>query len=178
MNQLLNIKIEYKNGKPETLVIDDVRFNRFDLLAFATRTDDKKLAWAILKTASQLFHWQDDQTFNALYGSVAMEVTRDFQNNEFRIHQRFNEQVTRLFGNNAKVITKINYIHHQPDSWICINNEEIPVEMKLKKFDKRALSQLLRYMKHYNSSKGIAVGSKLDVDLPENITFISTDQLR
>lgn len=176
MNQLT--KIEYKNEKPEFLVLDGEKLNRFDLLAIASRTNDEKFAWEIMNLASKLFHWQNDHTFNSLYGSVAIEITVDNQNNEFRIHQKFNEQVNELFGSDAKIIKRINDIHHQPDSWVSIYGENIPVEMKLNKFNQKALNQLLRYMKFYDSPKGIAVGSELDIDLPKNINFISTNQLR
>src|SRR5690625_5381955 len=153
MNQL--IKIEYKNGKPEFLVIDGKKLSRFDLLAIASKANDEEIAWNIMNLVSRLFHWEDDHTFNSLYGSVAIEITVDNKNDEFSIHRKFNEQVNDLLGSDAKIIKRINDIHHQPDSWVSIKGEHIPVEMKLNKFNQKALKQLLRYMEFYNSQKGI-----------------------
>lgn len=172
------IKIEYKNGKPEYLVVDGEKLSRFDLLALASRTDDKKFAWKIMNIASILFHWQDDHTFNSLYGSVAIQITVDNQINEFTIHQKFSERVKELLGNDAKIIKRIDDVHHRPDFWVRLNGEDIPVEIKLNKFNQKALNQLLRYMNFYETSKGIAVGSELDVQLPDNIIFISSEKLR
>src|SRR5690625_7230046 len=95
-----------------------------------------------MNLASRLFHWQDDHTFNSLYGSVAIEITVDNKNDEFSIHRKFNEQVNDLLGSDAKIIKRINDIHHQPDSWVSIKGEHIPVEMKLNKFNQKALKQL------------------------------------
>ena len=58
-----------------------------------------------------------------------------------------------------------------------INGEDVPVEMKLGTFNKKALTQLQRYISHYGSLSGIAVGESLKVVLPDNITFISIDRL-
>ncbi|MCB6771120.1 hypothetical protein LI095_10355, partial [Veillonella atypica] len=83
----------YKNGKPEFIVINGSRLSRFDILAMASNSDDKEFAWELIKIASQLFHWQGDATFNSLYDSVVTKLVVDHENNEFKLHQKFNEQV-------------------------------------------------------------------------------------
>src|SRR5690625_6076404 len=95
-------KIEYKHGKSECLVIDGKKLSRFDLLAIASKANDEEIAWNIMNLASRLFHWQDDHTFNSLYGSVAIEITVDNKNNEFSIHRKFNEQVNDLLGSRSE----------------------------------------------------------------------------
>src|SRR5690625_4448058 len=150
-------KIEYKNGKPEFLVIDGKKLSRFDLLAIASKANDEEIAWNIMNLASRLFHWQDDHTFNRLYGSVAIEITVDNKNNEFSIHRKFNEQVNNYLGSDAKIRKRINDIHHKADSWVSIKGEHIPVEMKLNNFNKKPWNQQLDFWKFLISKKVIVV---------------------
>lgn len=179
MNQLTKMfEVVNKDGKPDFVLINGQNFNRYDLLALAADSDTKEIARNILKLASHLFHWQEDDTFNTLYGSVSIEIANDFKNDEFSIHHRFNSRVKDLIGEQAKIVKRVNDIHHQPDSWVLHNGNYIPVEMKKEKFNQKALDQLQRYMDFYDSYFGIAVGSELTVGLPYNIKFISTKKLR
>lgn len=176
MNQLQTFS---KNGKYEGIKIDDMKFNRFDMLAMAYEAsfDNEELAWEILNIASKMFHPQGDTTFNKLYGVVAMDIVRNNLKTEASIYPRFKKSVKSLFGENAKILKKKNNPKHQPDSWIRVNNQDIPVEIKLNQFNEKALKQLQRYMRFYKCKKGIAVGSSLSVVLPENIVFISINEL-
>jgi putative transposon-encoded protein len=172
-------KVIMKDGKYEGIEIDGIKLNRFDLLALASETafDDEKLAWQIMNIASIMFHPQDDKTFNVLYGAVAMDIARKNYVTEASLYPLFEKAVKKLFGNNAEIVKKSNNPKHQPDAWVRIENQYIPVEIKLHSFDKKALSQLQRYMNFYNCKQGIAVGNSLMVDLPENIIFISINEL-
>lgn len=60
---------------------------------------------------------------------------------------------------------------HQPDAWVLIDGEECPVEAKKGEFNAKALKQLLRYMKVFGASKGVAVAKSLKTPLPENVVF-------
>lgn len=63
---------------------------------------------------------------------------------------------------------------HRIDIWLTDSKGvSIPVEMKLRNFNKSALDQLQRYMKFYKCDKGIAVARSLKVELPKNIEFIN-----
>jgi hypothetical protein len=75
----------------------------------------------------------------------------------------------------SSVINKINNSKHKPDCWIYFNNEEVPCEAKLGDFNSTALNQLQRYIKFYSTSKGIAIGRRLTVKLPDNIMFFNYD---
>lgn len=175
MNRLA--KIEYRNGTPEFLVIDGNKLSRFDLLAMAADSEDEKFAWEVMKIASKLFHWQDDKTFNSLYGSVAMEIVSNFIVDEFTVHQMFYDYIAKL--PNARIIKRKNNPAHQPDAWVICDEEFLmPVEIKLKDFNHKSLKQLKRYMDFYNCGFGIAVAKNLKVKLPENIKFISISELR
>ena len=78
---------------------------------------------------------------------------------------------------NCVVIRKKCTTQNRPDSWVRVNGEEIPVEIKLNSFDKKALRQLERYMFAFGANKGIAVGDNLSVKLPRNIEFIPLSDL-
>lgn len=178
-NQEKFFKVIRKDGKYDGLEIDGVKLNRFDLLALASEIafDDKKLAWQIMKVASIMFHPQDDKTFNVLYGTVAMDIARQNYKTEASLYPKFEKAIKKLFGDRAEIIKKINNPKHQPDAWVRLEDQDIPVEMKLHSFDKKALKQLQRYMNFYSCKKGIAVGNSLTVDLPENIVFIPISKL-
>ncbi|NMB41003.1 MAG: hypothetical protein GX996_03610 [Firmicutes bacterium] len=161
------------------LFAGDIKIDRFSMLALASKFayEDDEYAWEILNLASKLFHHQNDFVFNELYRAVAMEITRVNLKGESDLYPVFNRNANKVLGVNAKVIKRRNNPKHQPDSWIRINGEDIPVEIKLNKFDNRALSQLKRYMNFYECSKGIAVANELTVKLPQNIQFISLERL-
>lgn len=68
-----------------------------------------------------------------------MEITRNNSINEFTIHEIFKENINNIFNGKAKQIIKKNNMRHIPDVWIEIDDEEIPVEIKLHEFNKKAL---------------------------------------
>lgn len=72
---------------------------------------------------------------------------------------------------NLTFINKTNHPLHIPDGWVLIEGVACPLEAKRGEFDRKALSQLKRYMSHFKSPYGIAVASKLTVELPDNIFF-------
>ena len=176
----LYIRIVELDGKPSFVEMGGMTFNQFELLALASRAADESTDAAkdILKFASMLFHWQDDWAFKELYGLIAMNVARISMNSEIDLYGQFESCLTKLFGDNAKVIRRKNNPRHIPDSWVRIDDEDIPVEVKLHKFNSKALNQLQRYMDIYGCSKGIAVGEKATVDLPDNIIFVSIDEIK
>lgn len=155
------------------------KIDRFDLLACAARAKSKEEAWECLHLASILFHPQDDETFNILYGEVAMGVTRTFCENEFTIQRIFKENVEKILGSEYHLLKeKKNNPKHIPDAWVTYKGQEIPVEVKYNKFDKKALKQLERYMKVYKSKMGIAIGNDLEVNIPANIRFVSISEIK
>ena len=176
----IEVKVIEVIGDTKYLLINGEKINKFELLALASKISnkDKKTAWEVLKLASMLYHPEDDFAFNELYGAVAMDITRKSIERECDIYSRFDKNIKKLFGSNARVIKKENSPRHIPDRWVSIEGNIMPVEIKLHKFDRRALSQLKRYMDFYNCTHGIAVAKTLDVNLPENITFISIDELK
>lgn len=182
--QVLNIAgfdgtagIEFFEDKPAYLIINGSKIDRFRLLAMADKANNEKTAWEFMKIASKLFHPQDDETFNTLYGCVALNIAFSFAKDEYYIHSIFKKNIKKLLGNDAEIVRVKNNPKHIPDAWVKQNNEMIPVEMKFNEFGLKALNQLTRYMDFYKTNKGIAVGLKLAVILPANITFIPIKQI-
>ncbi len=98
------------------------------------------------------------------------------RNNEFHWQQVFKDVYPKI--KNVEIVDRKHDGRNIPDAWVKDKEEYIPVEVKLKHFDKSALNQLKRYMRAYNCNKGIAVAEKLTVELPENISFISHKELK
>jgi len=89
-------------------------------------------------------------------------------------YQELYKQHIKLIHPKYVLTTRKSINSKFPDAWLKDRNDEfIPMEMKKDKFNSKALKQLLGYMKTYNCEKGIAIGRTLDVDLPDNIEFIS-----
>lgn len=170
------IEVIKDNNKTE-YIMNGFKIDRFELLALADEQEDEDTAWKIMDIASKLYHWQGDDTFNCLYGAVAMDIVRHFTRDELYYHSVFKENYSKI--RNGKVVKRKTDGHNIPDAWVMdTDNNVIPVEIKLNKFDAKALKQLNRYMITYNSVKGIAVAKELSVKLPDNIEFISFPELK
>lgn len=163
------IKIIFKNGK-RTIKVNGTVIDKFELLAIANDSDNEKDAWETMNIVSIIFHPDNDPTFNSLYGAVAMSIVNRFKRNEFYYQELFKKHYPKIF--NGKIIKRNNDGKNIPDVWVKENGKEIPVEVKLCKFDKKALMQLQRYMEAYKCDKGYAVARELSVDLPSNIRFL------
>ena len=93
-------------------------------------------------------------------------------------YQELYKQHIKLIHPEYVLTTRKSINSKFPDAWLKDqNNEFIPMEMKKDKFNSKALKQLLGYMKTYNCEKGIAIGRTLEVDLPDNIEFVSLEKI-
>lgn len=171
--------LEYeKTGNRVEYYFNNEKIDRFDLLASAATSETKSQAWGRLELASKMFHFQKDETFNILYDEVALGLVRTFYENEFTIQNMFKENVEKILGSKYHLLKeKNNNPKHIPDAWVIYEDQEIPVEVKYNKFDKKALKQLQRYMKVYKSKTGIAIGRTLETNLPDNICFVSISEM-
>lgn len=170
----LDICIKTVKGKKE-VYIGGAHIDRFKLLASVCNVESKKDAWKLLDVISKTFHPLDDETFNTLYGAVAMYTSIRFAKNELSYHLLFEKNYSKI--REGKIVKKKTDGLNIPDLWVEKGDHIIPVEIKLKSFDKAALKQLKRYMIAYKSKYGIASAEKLTVDLPENIEFIPFSEL-
>ena len=181
-NETINLKV-FCGGKlnvieseSEFIVLYENRLvTQYDLLAIAASCEDKAEAWEVMNAASIVFHPLDDATFNELYGCVAMEIARTHKTDEFYYQDLFRKRYQNIRP--GEVVNNKNNGKDIPDAWVVRDGHLIPVEVKLGKFDAKALKQLRRYMSAYASDSGIAVGRQLAVKLPHSIEFISLEEL-
>lgn len=171
------VTLLFIDKKLNEIVINGITYSKFDLLALAARRENKKSAIDILQLASKLFHWQDDPTFNTIYGAVAMLITMENIENEATIYSLFSKNVKNVLGEDVAIVKRKNDNRHIPDFWVETKNGVIPIEIKYRDFNLKALHQLSRYISFYGATGGIAVGRNLTVELPENITFVSIEAL-
>ena len=176
----------FKNEKFKDMDFSE-QLQRFGLmaayLAMAAELADKGLK----KSAERILHFacnecsgyiSESDLFLSLFDAVRHYIygycfDRD---NEYTYHHLFNKYAPKII-HNCRVIERKGDYHNQPDSWIELNGEEVPVEIKLGNFDKKALKQLQRYINAFNAKNGVAVGRTLTVELPDNIIFVSNNEL-
>lgn len=144
----------------------------------ADKNDDEKLAWEIMDKAWNLYGATESEKFHDLYQAVAIYLTyvRETKSCEFHFQGLFNKYA-HLLIKDCKVVKKPVSGKLIPDSWVEIGGEVMPVEVKKETFGKKALDQLERYISYYKTKGGIAVAKEIRVELPENILFISIDEL-
>lgn len=99
---------------------------------------------------------------------------------EFDIHHLFRENYSKVAA--GKVVKVKCDPHNIPDAWVEIAGVCIPVEMKLHNFNQAAVDQLRRYIDFYKVPvavfpRGIAVGASLTATLPQDMIFISIQDL-
>lgn len=116
--------------------------------------------------------------FFFLVGAVRIDISwrRNLELSEFFFQEMFKKNVSRLIAGTTIVSGKIDK-HNKPDAWVDLNGELIPVEVKNEAFDKNAMKQINRYISFFGCKRGIAIGTKLSVELPHNVLFFSTDQV-
>lgn len=149
----------------------------YHLLAEATQ-QTKKAGLQIIKYVRDLFCNSEifDWGLWFLSCSVMENLVAESFQNEFSIHSLFKKEYPKICA--GEIIERKNNPKHKPDVWVKRGEDFIPVEIKLKNFDKKAMDQLLRYMQFYNCDHGIAVGEELTVSLSSNIEFISIAELK
>lgn len=143
-----------------------------------TKKNDVKTAYEIMNKSWDLYCAAKSEKFILLYHAVSVYIAMEDSkfNSEFHLHYLFNKYACLLIEG-CKVVSKKANGKDIPDSWVEVNGELMPVEIKKFSFGEKAKKQLQRYISAYNAIGGVAVARTLDVDLPENITFIPVDRL-
>lgn len=155
--------------------INGIKIDKYDLLAAATNELSLERSLEIIDVADHLFGISPiDYTYfslrNCVYENIMWEKS---SRTELYYQGVFKKHVKEILGNDYELIKKTSDNKNIPDAWVNYNGEMIPVEMKIGDFDDKALRQLFRYIDKYDAKKGIAIGGKLLVEIPENIQFIS-----
>ena len=94
------------------------------------------------------------------------------------IHPLFSNGYKKFFPNMTIVEHRKKNVKIRPDFFLRDDDELIPVEIKRDSFGENAMQQLLNYMKVFDCKRGVAVGSVLCSNLPENVVFIKISELR
>ena len=135
----------------------------------STALDDPEFALRMLKNFNgpiELLELKEAVRFSAMY-----EKRQNMKSiNEFTLHDKFWKNLDSLLPGAIRIDAKSRN-GHIPDGFIELNNQSYVVEVKLEKFDAKALKQLCRYMREY-SAKGIAVARHQACKLPSDIIFI------
>lgn len=121
----------------------------------------------------------EDKKIPFLDNAIRELIFRNFMSSipkEIDIQEVAKRNISKVIEG-CQIFNRINNHKHQPDLWVTVYGEEIPVEIKVSNFNYKALEQLKRYMKFYNCEKGVAIGEKLTTKLPKNIMFISIKEL-
>lgn len=139
-------------------------------------------AWYIISNIADKIGYSccDDDTYIKLSNATKYYITliedRLCNFDEMYYQILFNKYAPDIIGDCIVVEGECDR-YNIPDSWVIVDGDLIPVEIKLGSFNKKALSQLERYIRVFEKNKGIAVGKSLNVELPNNITFIQTSKL-
>lgn len=169
------------NNENEIMEFEDITWT--DLLGLIAEEsfNDPENAFRLLKEYNKKFHYVNDNIY-FISQAVSQFVYRRYSDVicicEKDLYPMFDSCISKINDENITIIEKKMFKEHRPDRWLAIVNEEIPVEFKLHKFNSSALKQLKRYIQNYNCKFGVAIGENLTVSLPDNIVFISVNDIR
>lgn len=104
-------------------------------------------------------------------GVVALIYLHTRPERETAIRERFFRNLHEyLPGATSRPISRVD--GRVADGMIEINGRKLPVEIKRATFDRRALDQLLEYIRMYGAEGGIAAAPELSCVLPPNVQFV------
>lgn len=149
------------------------------ILSLIVGEEDYNLRENLFSLAADLFVGSECVYFLNLYHAIrvydAWEKNTD-RNNEYSLQRAFIKCADKVIEG-SKVIKGPSDRHNIPDAWLEISGEKIPVEVKLRQFNQKALEQLNRYVTVFGSKYGIAVGENLTCNLPKNYIFVSKAEI-
>lgn len=179
-DEVVNILREVgESGVDLNIVLESIIFSTICLSLSKAMDDDKKLRSIFNECGDLIDRSSLRENWYKLYGAVMIHDAwvNSLHETEYVYQSMFCKNVDKLIPD-AKCVNRKNDRHNIPDAWVELNGEDLPVEVKRYCFDKKALCQLQRYIDFFHTNGGIAVAEKLTVELPDNIVFISLDQVR
>lgn len=154
--------------------IEDLKY-KLEIISDLIEIDTEKDLQCYVETVGQEEVYSDPLLYKVRSIVLQNIIAWDRSRYELYYQGLFKKNVDKCISN-ARIITKKVIDKNYPDAWVAIGEEELPVEMKRDKFNEKALRQLQRYMKVYQTNRGIAVAPKLSVSLPDNIIFVPFDK--
>lgn len=176
------------NGEPCYVgwIEDDGTIRRyvdsFDLLMVAQEAFHKKefkTGHDLIKIADAICPKSRWDTYWSLRYAVMIEITwlrciKEREPNESTIQDFINDNHHKFFGENSRVIKKeFTTESGRADFLIEQNGQKVIVECKRGKVGRSALRQIRRYMNETGIKKGILVGESCDIELPNDVEFVS-----
>jgi hypothetical protein len=107
--------------------------------------------------------------------AMKMAAVSLLNNDEPQIQGRFFDRLDEFLPGAKRVSVK-NLPLDRPDGFVEYHGFVCPVEVKRHQFDRNAKDQLRRYMRAYDSRKGIAVAPKLTALLPPDMIFVEVSR--
>ena len=160
--------------------VNGLRIDKYDLIVAAAMADNIKYAEEILEVADRLFgRFTDDINYNVLRQTVCENIIyKEIFKDELYYQSIFKSHVKEILGEEYNIVDIKSDGRNIPDAWVSDGIENIPVEMKIGTFNKKALIQLQRYLNKYKCNKGIAIGRELSVEMPNNIQFVDISEVK
>lgn len=130
--------------------------------------------WSALDEIKVLHQQGAFYLYQVCFETISHNLIAGSKTTEIDVYEWFDANYKYFLNDQYRLVNVHSDPKNIPDRWIMniFDGEQIPVECKKGKFDKKALTQLQRYMDFYKSLHGIAVGSEVTCELPDNITFI------
>lgn len=177
------IKTETIPIMEEVIMIDELPFRKYDLLGFASklieinRLDE---AQSLLNMTRDLYDNKAGvDTFNRICDSLYdLAIYEEIRKDEIYYQGIFKSNCKKILGEEYNLYDKKELKQKRPDAWVEHKGIVIPVEMKMGKFNKRALRQLQGYMELYKCDYGIAIGLGISEVLPSNIKFVDLSEVK
>lgn len=160
--------------------VNGLRIDKYDLIVAAAMAKSTQYAEDILEVVDRLFgRYTDDFNYNVLRQTVYENIMFEKSlKDELYYQSVFKSHVKEILGEEYNIIDIKSDGRNIPDAWVSNGIENIPVEMKIGTFDKKALSQLQRYLNKYNCEKGIAIGKEPSIEIPNNIQFVNISEVK
>lgn len=108
---------------------------------------------------------------STMVSAVALRLGTQFSKREADLQKKVEGDLDAYIPGAALEDVKTSR-HHVPDMFVRVNDNVVPVEIKLGNFDQKAVAQLRRYIDHYGASHGYAIGKKLTGKLDSDMTFV------
>lgn len=132
---------------------------------------DRSIEWMI-EISKVGYRQKDYSLFASAYHASIMNVIRENLETEETVMHKFRKNIKKYIAG-ASIVDGPKTQLHKPDAWIKLDSGEIcPVEGKKTKADRKALEQLLRYMRVFSSKTGVLVAQTLSTFVPDNVIYV------
>ena len=123
------------------------------------------------KTFLQTFGFYPDHSSDVEM-AILTTIHHDLRPTEYDLQGWVRENIATLVPGSACVPIREKAGQGRCDLLLSLGGEDVPVEVKLLGFGNTAVRQLRRYMNFYGAKRGLAIATRLDAELPSDMTFV------